>query len=1143
MTSSSKGKECHVRIAVVASPNAFKFAVIDFTNPAAVPVTPIDPGFGGFCVVDADADLVAVGNTGGDHVLLYTVSNPAKPVLLGTIRTGLSGIGCISIDGKRVLVGELNGNRATLIDFTTPAAPKLVSTLNAGISSLGSVALSGARAVAAGPNDQTLSIINYSSPAAPAFTSFDPLIGAALVADLDGTFAVAGDQNGPSITLIDVSGPTILGTADSTLAGITGISIDGSLVAAGSTNDTEAALVSFATPGSPLIKTFNPAIGGGASVFIAGSELVAGGVFSTTVKLFKLAGLTPTLDATANSGMLSIGSIALTEFTSVVPPPPPAKPNVVVTPVSLDFGPVAVCLSNTKTINIRNVGNANLAVSTITATGPFTVTPGGPLTVLPNSNLTVTVKFTPTFVGPVNGTVTIRSNDDDTPIHTVPLVGTGTPTPPPKIEVSPLALNFGACLAKYFFGLRVTIVNANPCVPLIVESLSTGHPAFPVTADEAPTTVPTTLSIAGATIPPGGKRRFVVVFAPRSLGVYESTLIIRSNDPARPSVTMPLNGSCVLAKATAASLALDRGDYMLFGGGLDANMATMRAAVNLFLELMPEEQGDYLGTVTNHYQHPAIRLTNIAPSDATNKQLVRLNLANLVNLGGGGNVGGMLIRAATQLTDDLKRLFPVAAPERRVVITFTGGRERHAPFIADAATDLLGQDIELYAVACGTGTAMNAAALSQLAATSGGRFFAGDDLLLLRKNFVQVLADAFRMNMAADPIATIARGGTRDVPMRVTRCERRLRFVCAWDDLDEQLGLELIAPDGTLFTPTSQATNALVRFGRQPGAAFYDLMLPPLDDDDVIGPQPTGTWVLRVTAHNLGRETERFTTALLVESDVLLRTNLRPAIVGKVSDLRIDVLHNGAAIAGAEVEVTVSAPQRSAREVQIREVRNAARAARRRSRRGGGYDFRATTSAAEIPRTDVLDDESRMILEAPPLPAGHAESLAFEPIRIPYRTRVLYAKPTHDFDYVVPLPRFVRDGIHKISINVRVPGCGGIVTRYVEYAVAPKQNFDIDRSRFQLVRRTRPGEPVMIRFTPRDGAGNLLGIGLRDAMHIAPPEGSFVVRTVDHFDGSYSVHLAPFQAAQGEVRVEIDGEVALLRISRTLKARCLKTST
>ena len=1121
-----------MRIAVAASPNDLKFAVIDFSNAASPGVVQANPGFGGPCVVDADGRHAAVGSVNGGDVTLYDLSVPASPAALGTIATGLVGIGCLSIEGMRVLAGEANGLRVTLIDFTTPAAPKLLSTINTGLSSLGSAALSGARAIAAGPNDPTLRIIDYSSPVSPSLTSFNPKIGGPLVSDLDGTRAVVGDQTGSIVKLVDMTVPAVLGTANTTLGGIAGVSIAGSLVAASSTNDTNIAIISFATPSSPSVKTFNPGLGGGATVFV-GTELVVGAALGTTVKLFGLAGPTASLLGTANSGVSAIASIALTQFT---PSGPPATPNIAVTPASLAFGQVAVCLSGTKTITIKNTGKATLSITGITATGPFTVTPGGATTVAPNGSRLVQVKFTPTVVGATTGVLTVRSNDPDTPNLSVTLQGTGTPTPPPKIEVTPASLYFGASLPKYFFGLRVTIGNTSPCTPLAVTGLSTGNPTFPITDNPVPATVPTTVALGGATIPPNGSRRYVVVFAPQSLGAFTGSLTITSNDPARSTVTVPLSGVCVLAKPTAASLALDRGDYLIFGAGADANEATLRAAVHLFLDLMPEEQGDYIGSVTNYAFHPAIRLTNIAPANPATKNGIRLMLPNVTPGGGGSNVGGMLIRAAQQVTADLKRLFPAAAPERRVVITFTGGREHSEPFISDAAPELLAEGIELYAVVVGTGTAMDAAALSQLAATSGGRFFAGDDLLLLRKNFVQVLADAFRMNMAADPIATIARGSTRDVRMRVTRCERRLRFVCAWEDFDERLGLELIAPDGTVFTPASPATNPLMRFGTRPGAAFYDLMLPSLDSDDVIGPEVIGWWVLRVSARGLHRGSERFTTALLVESDVSLRTSIEKTIVGAATELHVDVLHNGGPVAGAEVKVTVSAPLRSAQEVRIRELRAAAKAATRGPRvsrpilrgatpmpeppaangSGAGDPAGAAPPDAAVNLTEeALDGEDRAALIAEPIPPGLVESLAVPSIRIPYRARVIQAEPTSDFRYRVRLPRFIRDGIHQVTIRVRGPACGGILTRYLQFALAPLQHFDIDSSRFQLVREPGPGEPVMLRFTPRDAEGNLLGMGLRRAMRIVPPVGAVVVRTVDHFDGSYTILLARRRAAAG----------------------------
>src|SRR5262249_4164640 len=151
-----------------------------------------------------------------------------------------------------------------------------------------------------------------------------------------------------------------------------------------------------------------------------------------------------------------------------------------------------------------------------------------------------------------NGVLKITSNDPDTPISSVTLQGTGTPTPPPAIAISPASLNFGASIPKYFFGLRLSISNTSPCSALVIIGLSTGNAALPTTDHAAPSHVPTTTSLGGATIAPGSSRVWVVVFAPPSVGPFSGTLTITSNDPAHPVVTVPLNGVAVLPKPTAA---------------------------------------------------------------------------------------------------------------------------------------------------------------------------------------------------------------------------------------------------------------------------------------------------------------------------------------------------------------------------------------------------------------------------------------------------------------------------------------------------------------------------------------------------------------------------------------------------------------
>ena len=77
-----------------------------------------------------------------------------------------------------------------------------------------------------------------------------------------------------------------------------------------------------------------------------------------------------------------------------------------------------------------------------------------------------------------------------------------------------------------------------------------------------------------------------------------------------------------------------------------------------------------------------------------------------------------------------------------------------------------------------SGTPVNGAKVSLLAGTfkssaetdSGGKFFQTTDALVLRKQFVEVLADAFRLGMAADPIITLQQGHPVQFPVDIVDC-------------------------------------------------------------------------------------------------------------------------------------------------------------------------------------------------------------------------------------------------------------------------------------------------------------------------------------------------------------------------------------
>jgi len=1061
----------------------------------------------------------------GGQVQLYDLSDPSAPAKLGSIATGLSGIGALSFDGSHVLVGEMNGLRAALIDVTNPATPTLVSVTNTGIASIASIALSGTRAVAAGPNDDTVDFLDYTNPSAPTRVSFRPNLTGPYTADLDGSHAAIGDQGGTQVVFVDAATRAVLGTADTTLASLSSVSIDGSRVVASSTNELNVAVVDFSTPSSPTVKMFKPGSGGGSAVVQGGGVMAVGAVLGTSVALVSVVG-TPTALGTANSVISSIASLAVTDFT---PPPQPGK--ISASAASLTFGSVAVCMSGKQSVTVKNIGKGKLTISSIAITGPYTVTPATPTSLVPNAAITLTVTFTPTVAGPAPGTLRITSDDPVTPVLTVSLVGTALPTPPPEIDV-PSSLFFGASLPKYFFGKRLTITNKGPCVPLTVHAISTGNPVFPVTNDPAPTTIPTTLAINNVTIPPGQSRQFVVVFAPPAVGDFHGTLTITSDDPKRPTVSVDLSGSAVLAKPTAACLVLDRGTFMAFDvGGID-RMDLLKSAVRLFVELMPEEQGDFIGSVI--FEYVARRFTAIAPSNPATKALLLTRLPGLA-AGYGNDVEDGIAVGMDELGPDLDFLDPPVPPVRSVLLVFTAGGPVGTSHLDAIIPQVVGLGVEVYAIAMGLGTYADPDRLSKLAASSKGKFFAADDTLLLRKNFVQVLADAFRMNLAADPIDTIARGQTREVAMHVTRCERRLKFVCTWEDLQQQLTLELVAPDGTRFTPASPATNRLVRYATQPGSAFFDLLLPPLEADDVIGPQVVGIWHLRVIATHLVADSARFSTALLVESPVAFRSRLEQMAILESSRVHFDLVDGESPIPGAQVAVTLLAPRESNQAVQVRRL---ARARRRAQEDPSG----GSVAIGSLP-DDVGSEVARDTGVGPtPRPVEVARAAEIRPSdvldlpNIAFEQLDFVAEPTRDFQYAVTLPALVTDGIHQLIVQTRAPACGGTVTRYAHLAFTLAQTLDPSLSGYAISKVPAPGEPVELILTPRDRAGNLLGPSKADRFTLSVRgEGAVIGGIVDRWDGSYLVRVARAQPTTMTLVLQIGSVEQAIRLPRRLE--------
>ena len=105
-------------------------------------------------------------------------------------------------------------------------------------------------------------------------------------------------------------------------------------------------------------------------------------------------------------------------------------PDILVTPLTYDFGNVKVKKSKTSSFVVKNIGTANLSISNSAVTGTnasmFTITSGsGSKTIKPGKRLAIKVAFKPTSTGSKSATLRITSNDPDIPTLDIPLSGTG----------------------------------------------------------------------------------------------------------------------------------------------------------------------------------------------------------------------------------------------------------------------------------------------------------------------------------------------------------------------------------------------------------------------------------------------------------------------------------------------------------------------------------------------------------------------------------------------------------------------------------------------------------------------------------------------------------------------------------------------
>ena len=952
----------------------------------------------------SDTRVLATSAT-GNQLCLIDFTNRASPTLTYK-NTIFAGIGAADgdADAQRIVAADGSGGQFQLYDATGATIGSPQNTVLGGVNS---ISLSAPLAVGGSNNNFQADLVDFSVPNA---TAFQAQVAGGATAAMHGSFIALGSLEGPfgsslgRVQFFDASNlSTPLGHADVDLASVSTISIGqtvdvrvspssvdfGVVAVAGVTTQTitvkntgsvarqvSAIVVTALTGGAFVVKTpptlavpFSVAAGGGTTTitvqFTGGAAL---GNASATLTL------TTSDPAAASIPISLIGKVG--------------APAAAFSVSSLAFGNVAGCTFKDLTVTLLNNGSLPLTVTGVTFGGEprLSLTTPLPLTVPAGMSAPLTVRFTPNnALGAIAAGIQFALTSNDPNASKLTITGTAVASPP-SLEFSPTTLVFGTIPVNSVGALSLNISNVSQCNPLTA-ILSTTAP-FSVEVDPSMGFIYTGTLSRMVTLPPGGTASFAVAFAPTTAGPFASIVTITCNDPSHATVNIPLNGAAAVAPPSALELILDQSGSMrdpVTGG---TKMTSLHQTVELFANLIPLNNNDECGAVRFDSQAALLiprALWDSAQQAALTTAVNALQPATSTSIGAGLQTG---------LTDLSGSTLP-----RRVMLVFTDGMENTPPMIATVLPSVAQANIEVYAVGLGRPTDISTAALSALAVSSNGKFFSTDDALVLRKQFLQVLADAFRQNVAADPIVIISANTKASLAVNLNSCDRAATFAASWDHSSSSLQVRLIAPNGMVFTPSSTATNRLVEYGQGATYAWYRVRFAPLDpaSGKFLNPAPAGKWTLEVTPAGLAGPTERVAISVLVDSKMTIQPVIRGSDAASPMYIGAALFDGGKPVIGAKVVAKVTPPATS---------------------------LAAAMTPAVVAQALGADKHIRPLR---PGKTGKSRKVA-----------LTYARETGHYSARLPAPKV--DGLYQIEILASGPACSGQFNRYVTQTVyiAPK---------------------------------------------------------------------------------------------------------
>jgi Bacterial Ig domain/Abnormal spindle-like microcephaly-assoc'd, ASPM-SPD-2-Hydin/Bacterial Ig-like domain (group 2) len=233
-----------------------------------------------------------------------------------------------------------------------------------------------------------------------------------------------------------------------------------------------------------------------------------------------------------------------------------------VNPASVDFGPATIGTKASSTVTLTNSGGSDLTISMITVNGAAFGINGitTPKTISSGQSTTMSVSFAPTTTGAQSGSISINSNDPQSPA-TITLSGSGTTSAVGRLTLSPASLAFGNVTDGSSSVLSSTITNSGQAVVHVSQVNTTGS-AFSASGVAAGTTIAAgqtaSLKVRFAPTAPGATTGSVSIISdgsgsPSNLTLSGTGVSSGPSTPPTVSITAPVSGSTVSGTITVTA--------------------------------------------------------------------------------------------------------------------------------------------------------------------------------------------------------------------------------------------------------------------------------------------------------------------------------------------------------------------------------------------------------------------------------------------------------------------------------------------------------------------------------------------------------------------------------------------------------------